>query len=257
MKSRRWMRIFQSDGRTLIVAMDHGSFLDRPADGLRDAPRTVREVVSGGADAVMAPLGTARACLEGLRQAGLILSVQAQNPEAVDSALRLGADAVKTMCYPFLEDEEQTPIAALGAECHAWGLPFLVETVPGGFFAGREMRTAEKVAAGARIGAELGADFVKTFYTGDPESFRSVVENCPVPVVILGGERASSEREVLQAVMGAVESGAAGVAMGRNIWGHESPGRMAAAVAAILHGGASLETALRELDPRVALGTGS
>jgi DhnA family fructose-bisphosphate aldolase class Ia len=124
-------------------------------------------------------------------------------------------------------------------------MPLLVETVPGGFEAGPEMRTPEKIAAAARIGVEMGADFIKTFFT--TERFDVVTHNVPVPIVILGGEKAASERDLLESVKKAMDAGAKGVAIGRNIWQHAHPDRITAAIAAIVHGNATVEQALKEL----------
>lgn len=135
----------------------------------------------------------------------------------------------------------------LGAQCTAWGMPLLAETIPGGWTAGPDMRTPEVLAAGARVGVEAGADFIKTFATSEPEKFRVVADNCPAPVVILGGEKAGSDRDLLQAVKAQIDNGAAGVAMGRNLWGHATPGKLTAALAAIIHDNASVDAALKML----------
>jgi DhnA family fructose-bisphosphate aldolase class Ia len=126
-------------------------------------------------------------------------------------------------------------------------LPYLIETIPGTFAAGPDMRTPEKIAAAARIGAECGADFIKTFYTGSPETFRVVLDNATLPVVVLGGERANNDREVVAQIYSAMQAGANGVAVGRNIWGHAAPAKMTAAIVAIVHNNASVDEALRVL----------
>jgi DhnA family fructose-bisphosphate aldolase class Ia len=151
------------------------------------------------------------------------------------------------MMYPWKANEPDSlaNVARLAAECRKWGMPLLVETVPGGFEAGPEMRTPEKIAAAARIGVEMGADFIKTFFT--TERFDVVTHNVPVPIVILGGEKAASERDLLESVKKAMDAGAKGVAIGRNIWQHAHPDRITAAIAAIVHGNATVEQALKEL----------
>jgi DhnA family fructose-bisphosphate aldolase class Ia len=99
----------------------------------------------------------------------------------------------------------------------------------------------------ARIGAELGADVVKTYYTGDPDSFTEVTESCPVPVVMSGGPKTETAVEFLSTLKGAMDGGAAGVAVGRNVWQHEDPAAMLAAVKDIVHGGVEPEVAAQEL----------
>ncbi len=250
---RRMHRIFKPDGRTLIVAMDHVGFMNKPLPGLMRANDTVRQCVTHGADAIMTTAGTATSCVDDIGKAGLILTISsAERPAidlAVDSALRMGADALKVLVYPFQNNPEPTMLNLtwLGAQCAAWGMPLLAETIPGGWAAGSDMRTPEALAAGARVGAEAGADFIKTFATGDPAQFGIVADNCPVPVVILGGEKAGSDRELLQSVKSAIDHGAAGVAMGRNLWGHPAPDRITAALAAIIHEHASVDEALQEM----------
>ncbi|BCX05856.1 MAG: fructose-bisphosphate aldolase [Candidatus Roseilinea sp.] len=248
---RRLHRIFNADDKTVIVAMDHGSYLDRPMAGVSDPARIIRETLAAGADAILTTFGTAMRCSDALGRGGLILSMNDDMPitdVAVERALQLGADALKVILYPFTGNRQnQTNCERLGMDCARWGLPFLVETIPGTFAAGPEMRTPEKIAAGARLGAECGADFIKTFYTGSPDSFRIVLENATVPVVVLGGERATDPHDVLAQIHDAMQAGASGVAVGRNIWGHESPAKMTAAIAAIVHGSASVDEAMRLL----------
>jgi DhnA family fructose-bisphosphate aldolase class Ia len=244
---RRMHRIFAADDKTVIVAMDHGNYLDKPMGGVHDPNAVIRNVIAAGADAILTTLGTAVRASDALARAGLILTVNDEAPiteKAVESATRLGADALKVILSPFSGSRQnQANCERLGLDCAAWGLPYLVETIPGTFAAGPEMRTPEKIAAAARIGAECGADFIKTFYTGSADTFKTVLDNATVPVVVLGGERASNDRAVLHQIHDAMQAGASGVAVGRNIWGHTSPARMTAAIVAIVHSGASVENA--------------
>jgi len=105
---------------------------------------------------------------------------------------------------------------------------------------------AESLAHAVRIGEELGADIMKTAYSGDAESFERVVAATGRPVIAAGGSP-RSDREMLAQVRGAVEAGAAGVSMGRSVFQHETPGAMTAAVSAIVHDDATVETALAKL----------
>lgn len=250
---RRMHRIFKPDGRTLIVAMDHVGFMNKPLPGLIRANETVRQCVLHGADAIMTTVGTAQACLDDMGDTGLILTIPSfERPAidlAVDRALRMGADAIKVLVYPFRNNPEPGLINLtwLGAECAAWGMPLLAEPIPGGWEAGPDMRTPEVLAAGARVCAEAGVDFVKTFATNDPTEFRLVADNCPVPVVVLGGAKTDDVRDLLEGVQAAVSHGAAGVAIGRNIWAHPQPDRIVSALAAILHENASVEEAVKEM----------
>ena len=251
-KTRRMKRLFRDNSRTLIVAKDHAGFMDKPLKGMDDAESAIRKVVSGGADAIMTTYGTAQRCADAIGSAGLLLSVDTNVNTvgyAVEQALRLGADGLKCMVYPWMDSDPDSLLhsACLAAECEKWGMPFLAETIPGGFSGGPEMKTPEKIAAGARVGAESGADYIKTFYTGDPKSFKVVVNNSSVPVVILGGDKMDTDRDLLETVRGAMDAGAAGVAMGRNIWSHADPEAITAGIAAVIHENASADNALKLL----------
>lgn len=253
---RRMRRLMPADDRLFIVAMDHTAFLDAPIPGLTAYGDTCATAVANGADAFLSPLGSASLYAEQIGPAALIASVQTASPFAdhvVERALALGADAIKTMVYPFSDDHSVNENGAIGAKAAQYGLPFIAETIPGGF-GRKDLHTPDKIAAGARVGVELGADMIKTFYTGDPESMRLVIENAGVPVVVLGGPRMDSARDVLQVVYDAViVAGAAGVAFGTNIWTHPRPGDMTAAIAAVIHGGASVDEALAKVESPAAV----
>ena len=97
----------------------------------------------------------------------------------------------------------------------------------------------------ARVGAELGADVVKTLYTGAPETFKEVVRGCPVPVVVAGGPKLDSDRAALEMVEGALAGGAVGVSMGRNIFQAKDPIGMTRAIARMIFDNASVDEVYR------------
>jgi DhnA family fructose-bisphosphate aldolase class Ia len=244
---RKMHRLFREDGRILIVAMDHTAFMDTPVGGLVHYGDTCRSVVPAGADAFLSPIGSIIAYGDAIGAAAAIASFDTSPPYlevAIERALAVGADAVKSMLYPFTGDESVRQAARLAADAAKVGLPYIAESVPGGF-AAAEMHTPDKIAAGARISAETGADVIKTFYTGDPESMRAVVEYAMVPVVILGGSKKDNVRELFQQVYDAVIlAGCAGVAIGNNIWRDPDPAGITRGLAAIIHGGKSVDEAL-------------
>jgi DhnA family fructose-bisphosphate aldolase class Ia len=256
-KSLRTRRLFGNDDRALVVAMDHARVFDK-VTGLKDSNAVIGTVLGAGADAILTPYGSTFDAAEILGKGGCWLSVDA-TPETVvpivETALRLGVDGIKVEVYPWCDPADDyfkrfsgsdsvLNVVCLAAECQKWGIPLMVESIPGGW-ANTEMRAPEQIAAAARVAREAGADYVKTFYTGDKESFRVVLDNCSVPVLILGGPRIDSDRAVLQMARDAMDIGAAGITMGRNIWGHPSIGGMTAALAAIIHDDASVESAYR------------
>ncbi len=244
---RRMHRILAEDGRILIVAMDHTLFMTEPTPALVRYGDTCAAVRGAGADAFLSPIGSLTTNADRYGGAVVIASVETTMPAlevAVDQALLAGADAVKCMVYPFGDDDSVIRAQRLAADAARVGLPFLAEPIPGGF-SRADMRSKEIIAAGARVCAEVGADFVKTFYTGDPDSMRTVVEYAGVPVVILGGAQKGSLRALYQEVYDAVVvAGCAGAAIGNNIWRAADPAAVTRGLVAILHQGASVDEAL-------------
>ena len=250
-KELRLRRIFRRDGRSLIVAMDHNLF-GGPVPGLEKPADVIRKVIRGGADAIMATFGVIKQFREELadRNVGVIWSIL-PDTRYVELAARLGVDAVKITYFTSMQDREVLgTIGTMAAECEKWGMPLLVEIVPTRTGEGGRLEIlheAKDVKAAARYAAEQGADFVKTLYTGSIQGFKEVVENCPVPIVILGGAKMKTDEEVLAVVKDSIEAGGAGIAFGRNIWQHRDPVKITRAIAMILHEGASIGEALKEL----------
>ncbi len=253
MLTRRLSRIFRPDGRTFIVAIDHG-MTEGPVPGLESPAATLAAIAAGGADAVLAGYGLAMHFAEALAPLGLILridgggtSIGSLTPAGsfytVADALRVGADAVAVSAFPGTPQEELSlrSLAATITEAHRWGMPVLGEMQPGGFDSGPEFHIAEQVAIAARVAAELGADWLKMPYA---EGYRHVVQSSFVPVVMLGGVKSKDPSVLLATIHDAIEAGAAGVAMGRNIFQAANPQAMVRAVAAIIHAGASVDEAI-------------
>src|SRR5258708_18354686 len=118
--------------------------------------------------------------------------------------------------------------------CERWGMPFQAEVIPGGFDQ-PEKHTPQNIASVCRQAAEMGADYVKTFYTGDPESMRRVVDGATVPVVILGGDRAPDEESLLRQGREALRAGVSWAAFGRNIWSHSDPAGISSRLVEVVH----------------------
>ena len=151
------------------------------------------------------------------------------------------------MAYPGSTDNEQTLayMAQLAAEADRYNLPVGVEALPYGFekHEGIDTRSVENMAYACRQGVELGADFIKAEYVGG-ERFREVTEGCYAPILVLGGSKAKSEAEIFHNIRGALDAGAKGIIMGRNIYRHEN---IAKICAAIVHDDASADDALAML----------
>jgi DhnA family fructose-bisphosphate aldolase class Ia len=167
----------------------------------------------------------------------------------VEEAIKIGADGV-SLHVNLGADTEPEMLRQFGhvsAACSEWGMPLLAMM----YVRGKNVRNPYDVAVvkhAARVGAELGADIVKCVYTGSPDSFRQVVDGCPVPVVIAGGEKMETDREILEMVAGSLEAGGKGVSIGRNAFQHDRPDRIVAAIAKMVHEDASVDAALAFLE---------
>jgi fructose-bisphosphate aldolase/2-amino-3,7-dideoxy-D-threo-hept-6-ulosonate synthase len=255
-KKRRLRRIFRDDDRTVIVPMDHGVTVG-PVKGLVDMQSIVNKLLLGGVDAVVINRGIAKSVDTG--NAGLIvhlsgITVHCPDPNnkvqicSVEDAVRLGADAVSVHVNVGAPQEAQM-LATLGSvacECDSLGMPLLAMMYPRGPNI-KNPHAADVVAHAARLGAELGADVVKTNYTGDADSFREVVAGCHVPVIIAGGPKMETARDVFMMVHGSLKAGGEGLSIGRNVFQHENPTKMVKALSALVHQGASVEEALKVL----------
>jgi len=228
-KKRRLKRILQKDNCTVMVPMDHGVSMG-PIKGITKMQNIIDQLLKGGVDAVVLNKGIAKRV--NIDNAGLIVHLSAISnltPNAnnkvqvctVQEAIRIGADAVSVHINVGGQDEDKM-LAKLGRvadECDIYGMPLLAMMYPRGPKIQSE-HAVDMVAHAARLGAELGADLIKTNYTGDTESFKTVVEGCPVPVIIAGGPKCKTEQEILQTAYESIKAGGAGLSIGRNVFQH-------------------------------------
>ncbi len=246
-----------TDDRYLIVPMDHGITIGA-VDGLRDIEHTIDAVTRGGADAVLTQKGIARRVHGNKNGAGYIVHLNGSTSLGPDSndkrqtgsvraAVRAGADGVSYHINVGSEFEpgQLETLGAITDEANELGIPVLAMT----YARGRHLEGEDPehdpayLAHAVRIGEEIGADLIKTAYSGDPDSFEPVVAATDLPVVIAGGAR-GTDRETAAMVRGAMDAGAAGVSMGRSIFQHEDPEAITRAVATVIHEEASAEEAL-------------
>ncbi len=246
----------REDRRTIIVPMDHGVTIGA-VDGLMDMREAVNDMATGGADAVLMHKGLIRCSHRSAgKDVGLIVHLSASTmltPNAntktlvgtVEEGIRHGADAV-SVHVNLGDPNERLMLADLGkvaAACDDWHMPLLAMM----YARGPEVANSfdpKIVAHCARVGVELGADIVKVSYTGDMESFADVVSGCCVPVVIAGGERMDSTRQVLRMVYDSIKAGGAGVSMGRNVFQHPRRVKLMRALRAIVHENSDVDQAL-------------
>ncbi|MCW3994561.1 MAG: 2-amino-3,7-dideoxy-D-threo-hept-6-ulosonate synthase [Candidatus Bathyarchaeota archaeon] len=255
-KTRRLKRIMQSDNRTVIVPMDHGVTVG-PIQGLTNMQEITDKLVKGKADAILVHKGIAKRI--DTANAGLIVMLSGMSnlsPNvnakvqvcSVQEAIRIGADAVSLHINVGAQDEDKMlqNLGKVSEECELFGMPLLAMMYPRGPKIQSE-HDPTVVAHAARIGAELGADIIKTNYTGNIDTFKTVTESCPAPVVIAGGPKCKSVQEVLQTTSDALKAGAAGLSIGRNIFQCEDPTKITEALAAIVHQNVTVEQAQKIL----------
>jgi len=246
-----------TQGRYVIVPMDHGITMGA-VKGLKDIESTIDAVTSGGADAVLTQRGIAPRVHDNTNDAGYIVHLNGstsigpdemdKRPTAtVEDAVRAGADAVSFHINvgSEYEPDQITQLGEVTSAADRLGMPTLAMTYARGHDIHEDdpETFAEDLGHAARLGEELGADLIKTAYSGTPETFEHVVESTRLPVVIAGGSKGTDE-ETLAMVRGAMDAGATGVSMGRSIFQHDDPRAISQAVAAVVHDDASASEAV-------------
>lgn len=248
--------------KTVIIPMDHG-VSSGPIKGLLDMKKIIGEIAKGGANAIVIHKGLVGSGHRGRgKDVGLIIHMSAStslSPDpnskmlvcTVEEAIRLGADAVSIHVNIGAEGEKTMlkDFGEVSKACLNWGMPLLAMVYPRGH--GIEDEYDVKVVKhAARLGAELGADIVKVSYTGSSESFKEVVEGCFVPVVIAGGPKMGTDKDILEMVKGSIEVGGAGVSVGRNAFQHSNPSLIVKAISNIVHKNSTVEEALNLLEKK-------
>jgi len=259
-KTRRLKRIMHQDNRTVIVPMDHGITVG-PIQGIENMQAITDKLVKGNADAILVHKGIAKRIDTG--DAGLIVmltGVSNLNPNpngkvqvcSVQEAIRIGADGVSVHINVGAQDEDKMlqTLGKVSEECEQFGMPLLAMMYPRGPKITSE-HAPEVVAHAARIGAELGADIIKTNYTGSIDTFKTVIESCPIPVVIAGGPKCKSLTEVLQTTFDALQAGASGLSIGRNVFQCDNPTKITKALSSIVHQGVTVAQAQKIFGEKV------
>jgi DhnA family fructose-bisphosphate aldolase class Ia len=250
------LEAFFRNGRTVILPIDHGCAI--PVPGL-ESPFEMMESVSPYVDGYVINLGVAKQGPDSLAGKGICLRTDVYNVRTegegagsinvygVEEAEMVGANAVMNMLYPggYNERINFQEVADLIRTSFDLDIPTIIEALPVGL--GQTAHyTVEKVQFAARLAAELGADVVKVPYPTDakPGDFRRITESCFIPVIVLGGASMNDDASLLKMVEDAMDAGAAGIAVGRNVWQHRSPAAIARSLAAIVHEEASALEAL-------------
>jgi putative autoinducer-2 (AI-2) aldolase len=233
-------------GKTVMLAVDHGYF-QGPTTGLKDFKKSISPLVPH-ADCLFVTRGMLRTSVDPRVTTPVCLRVsggpsilgELSNEDittSIEDALRLNASGIGMSIFVGASNEDRT-IANLGRlvnEAERYGIPVLAITA-----VGREMaRDARFLGLACRIAVEIGAHIVKTYYCDD---FHKIVEACPVPIVMAGGKKIP-EKDALQMTANAINEGASGVDMGRNIFQSDKPVGMMKAIKAIVHKGATVDEA--------------
>jgi len=245
----RLSRLIQKDGKALFLPIDHGYF-QGPTHCLEKPGETIKPIYQY-ADAIMCTRGVLRNCVAPAIDKPIIMRVSGAvsvvgedlaNESVVTSIeeiLRLNASAVSMSVFvgSKYENKSLSNLSKLVDECEEYGIPVMAVSAVGKEL---EKREARYLALAARISAEIGARVVKTYYC---EDFHKVVEGCPVPVVIAGGPKTETQKEVFEFVYDGMQAGAIGVNLGRNIWQTENPVASIRAIRSIIHEGYTVKEA--------------
>ncbi len=245
----RLSELIADDGRCLFLPIDHGYF-QGPTTKLEKPWETIEPLIDY-ADAVFLTRGVLRQCVPTDISTPIILRVSGGTSmvggdlanesltTSMEEAVRLNASGVGVSIFVGSDYQRQTlmNLADMVEQSQEYNIPVMAVTAVGDELENREARY---LGLSSRIAAELGAHVVKTYWC---ENFDQVVEGCPVPVVIAGGPKVDSEREVFDFVYDGISKGAAGLNLGRNVWQHEHPVAMIKSLRAIIHEDATAEEA--------------
>jgi len=260
-KVRLGQIINKESGNAVIVALDHGVVVG-PIKGIIDPISTVNIVTEEKPDSIFMPNGLIKLVHPILIKRGIpfIISLDTctlMGPEpdlfmladTVDHAMSLGASGVSmhVLIGPEKTSEMLKGLAKVSEACDRLGMPLLAIMYPQGF---ENDFDVAKVKWAARIAAELGADIVKTYYTGSKVTFAEVVQSCPIPVLLSGGDIAKDPKDFLTVLKNTIDVGGHGCAVGRNVWQYKEPQAMLRAIKKVVHKHSSVEDAQLELVER-------
>lgn len=254
--------INRNTGKTVIIPMDHGITLG-PIAGLENMTETIDKMVEGGANAIIIHKGLVISSHRSAgKDIGLIIHLSAStklNPDSndkvivttVEQAIKLGADGVSVHLNlgALTESKMIKDIGEISDICMKWGMPLIAMIYARGPKVENEY-DVKFIKHAARVGAELGADIIKVNYTGSIESFKEVVKGCPVPIVIAGGEKLETEKDLFVMVEGAIKAGASGLSIGRNTFQHKNVVKIVQIIGQMVHQNIDVKKALELLEKK-------
>jgi DhnA family fructose-bisphosphate aldolase class Ia len=149
---------------------------------------------------------------------------------------------------PDTEADQLQHVAQVAQTCDTLGIGCIIEPMPRGVLVGENPYNVDYITMCARMACEIGADVLKTDYSGDPESFAKVTAASFRPVLIAGGPKAKTQRAALEKVHGALQAGAQGMFIGRNVFQAAQPARMLNVLRGMIHDNLDVDTALAQLE---------
>jgi fructose-bisphosphate aldolase/2-amino-3,7-dideoxy-D-threo-hept-6-ulosonate synthase len=255
-KAIRISRLLKNN-RMLCIPLDHG-ITNGPIRGIENAHKIIYDCENSGLTCIIVNKGIIKS-FPRPPKLGIIAHMSSSTSlgpapnrkvimGSIEEAIRLGADAVSVHINIGSKEEPEMlqDLGMISDKSTEWNIPLIAMMYPRGENI-KNPHDETIVSHVARIGAEAGADIVKTVYTGDPKSFSRVVKGCPVPIVIAGGPKTSTDSELLTMCAGAIEAGAIGVTFGRNIFQHRNPRVILNALSKIIFEGRKLNGVLKGL----------
>ncbi len=251
------MRRFFEKGRTVIVPLDHPLY-SGPVKGVEDPVDLVQMLADTEADGILVTPGILKKVSDVLGNLAVALRIDGTHTRlgshleridmitTVEEGLRLGAEMAVINVFVGTENEDVLlrKLGTVATACSQWGMPLMAEMIPASLMTyhygqGGEKEVAEiveDIKLVTRLGAEIGADVVKTHYVGPLETYADVIRTATIPVVIAGGPKFPDEAAFISFINEVAAAGVGGICMGRNIWGAKDPQGMLQSVCRIVHG---------------------
>jgi len=245
-KEIRLSRIFNRvSGNALIIALDH-PIAHGPIREIMDIKSVLNNVTKEKPEAIIVHKGIAAQLFhQNSSEISLIIKISSFSPfhpdndvwlTNVEEAVRLGADAVSMGIHVGGKNQPELlrNLGLASDNCQKYGMPLVVHAYPAKDLEDKE-NSIEHIIYAVRTAAELGADLVKTTYTGSEETFKRVVDACPVPVGIAGGTKKGTDEELFEIISGAIKAGARSAVIGRQVWGRENISTIMQFIQKIIH----------------------
>ncbi|MBM3705070.1 MAG: fructose-bisphosphate aldolase [Actinobacteria bacterium] len=259
-KEVRMRRLFnKKSGKILVIALDHAVGWG-VIEGIDRINETMEKIIEAQPDALTMQKGIIEKCYSKFSaQIPFIMKATSFAPfhpaydaqiGDIEEAVRLGADAIAVGCTVCGKEQAELlkQMAKISREAASYGMPTVAHIYPKGDLINDDERYSLKyVSYAARAAAEVGIDIVKTFYTGDSDSFRKVIESCPAKVVVSGGPKMPELKDVFVMTRNAMDAGAYGVTYGRNVWQSDNPVKVVAALKMIIHENKDVDEVLQYL----------